>query len=52
MFDHVRLFIDQKSQSSGVAIPSDQLAPKITGMVMSLPLAQLVVSVSQYQNLF
>lgn len=53
MFDHVKIFIDQASeQRGGVPGATEQLGPKITGMIMSLPLPQLLMGISTYQGLF
>jgi len=56
IFDNVRMFVEQvvvqlKLVVPGAQQPNHGLTPKVTGMIMSLPLTQLLVSVSRYEGL-
>jgi hypothetical protein len=54
IYEHVKMFLDQALMQRGILLPDQQqgLTPKITGMIMSLPVAHLTIHLSTYQGLF
>ena len=56
IYEHVKMFLDQVLLQRGiqhVQTESGQgLTPKITGMIMSLPVVHLTISLSSQQGLF
>lgn len=54
IYEHVKTFLDQALMQRGIIMADQQqgLTPKITGMIMSLPVAHLTIGISTYQGLF
>lgn len=56
IFEHVRMFVEQVVVHLRLVVPGDQqahvgLTPKVTGMIMSLPLSHLLVGVNTFEGL-
>lgn len=52
VFDYVKVFLDQLMAQRGIATQQQNgLAPKVTGMIMSLPHQHLTVGISTYAGL-
>ena len=52
IYDHVKYFLDSAISSGLVQGLQTDYTPKVTGMIMSLPVQHLTIGISTYQGLF
>jgi len=52
IYDHVKFFLDQALRGLIPINGGQDFTPKVTGMIMSLPLQHLTIGISTYAGLF